>query len=55
MIKELKVENHKEHLETKYELEQLANRITSLEKWKYTVVGGAFVVGALISYAIKII
>jgi len=55
MIKELKVENHKEHLETKYELEQLANRITSLEKWKYTVVGGAFVVGALISYTIKII
>ena len=53
MIKELKVENHKEHLETKYELEQLAVRISSLEKWKYTIVGGAAVAGFILSYVTK--
>ena len=55
MIKELKVENHKEHSETKQQIEHLAGRIASLEKWKYTIVGGAFVVGTLISYIINII
>lgn len=53
MIKELKIENHKEHLETKSQLEQLAVRISSLEKWKYTIVGGAAVAGFILSYVTK--
>ncbi len=53
MIKELKIENHKEHLETKLQLDQLAVRISSLEKWKYTIVGGAVVAGFILSYVTK--
>jgi flagellar motility protein MotE (MotC chaperone) len=53
MIKELKIENHKEHLETKSQLDQLAVRISSLEKWKYTIVGGAAVAGFILSYVTK--
>ena len=53
MIKELKIENHKEHLETKLQLDQLAVRISSLEKWKYTIVGGAAVAGFVLSYVTK--
>ena len=53
MIKELKIENHKEHLETKLQLDQLAVRISSLEKWKYTIVGGAAVAGFVLSYITK--
>ena len=53
MIKELKIENHKEHLETKLQLDQLAVRISSLEKWKYTIVGGAAVAGFILSYITK--
>ena len=53
MIKELKIENHKEHLETKLQLDQLAVRISSLEKWKYTIVGGAAVAGFILSYVTK--
>lgn len=53
MIKELKIENHKEHSETKTQLDQLTGRIASLEKWKYTVVGGAAVAGFILSYVTK--
>ena len=53
MIKELKIENHKEHLETKLQLDQLAVRISRLEKWKYTIVGGAAVAGFVLSYVTK--
>ena len=53
MIKELKIENHKEHLETKLQLNELAARISSLEKWKYTIVGGAAVAGFILSYITK--
>jgi DNA repair ATPase RecN len=53
MIKELKIENHKEHLETKSQLDQLAVPISSLEKWKYTIVGGAAVAGFILSYVTK--
>jgi len=53
MIKELKIENHKEHLETKLQLDQLAVRISSLEKWKYSIVGGAAVAGFILSYITK--
>jgi len=53
MIKELKIENHEEHLETKSQLDQLAVRIASLEKWKYTIVGGAAVAGFILSYVTK--
>ena len=53
MIKELKIENHKEHLETKSQLDQLAVRISSLEKWKYTIAGGAAVAGFILSYVTK--
>lgn len=53
MIKELKIENHKEHSETKSQLDQLTGRIASLEKWKYTVVGGAAVAGFILSYVTK--
>jgi DNA repair ATPase RecN len=53
MIKELKIENHKEHVETKLQLDQLAVRISSLEKWKYTIVGGAAVAGFILSYVTK--
>lgn len=53
MIKELKVENHKEHLETKIQLQDLSQRISNLEKWKYTIVGGAAVVGFILSYVTK--
>jgi hypothetical protein len=53
MIKQLKIENHAEHSQTKHELQNLANRINSLEKWKYSVVGGAFVFGSVVSYLLK--
>ena len=53
MIKELKNENHKEHFETKQQIEHLAGRIASLEKWKYTIVGGAAVAGFILSYVTK--
>lgn len=53
MIKELKIENHKEHLETKSQLQDLSQRISSLEKWKYTIVGGAAVAGFILSYIAK--
>ena len=53
MIKELKIENHKEHLETKSQLDQLVVRISSLEKWKYSIVGGAAVAGFILSYITK--
>ena len=53
MIKELKIENHKEHLETKTQLQDLSQRISNLEKWKYTIAGGAAVAGFILSYVTK--
>lgn len=54
MIKELKIQNHKEHLETKTQLDQLSVRIANLEKWKYTIIGGAAVAGFIVSYITKV-
>ena len=53
MIKELKINNHKEHLENKSQLQDLSQRILSLEKWKYTMIGGSAVCGLICSYLIK--
>ncbi len=50
MIKELKIENQKEHLETKNQISHLSKRINVLERWKYTTVGGGIVVGFALSY-----
>lgn len=52
-LKRLREENHREHLETKEQIRALAARILSLEKWKYTVVGGSIVVGILLSHVEK--
>lgn len=54
LINDLKDQNHNEHLETKKTIEELSHRIDNLEKWKYTVVGGAIVVGFLLSHIEKL-
>ena len=55
LIQEMKEENHNEHEQTKKQIILLADRISSLERWKYTVVGGAVVVGFLLSHISNLI
>lgn len=53
LIHDLKKSNHEEHLETKKSIDQLSHRIDTVEKWRYMVVGGATVIGALISFMLS--
>jgi len=52
LIRDLKEQNHREHAETKEQIKSLARRIDSFERWKYTLIGGAMVVGFFISKTI---
>jgi prefoldin subunit 5 len=52
LIRDLKEENHREHSETKQQIQLLTRRMDSFERWKYTLIGGAMVVGFFISKAI---
>lgn len=47
-LKEMRVESTAQH-------NKLSSRITTMEKWMWTVIGGSAVVGALITIAIKFI
>lgn len=49
IIKDLKEENHREHQETKDQIKFLTRRLDAIERWKYTVVGGALVIGFFLS------
>ena len=53
VIKELKEENHREHLETKEQIKFLTRRMDAFERWKYTLIGGAMVIGFIMSKAIS--
>ena len=53
MIKELKDENHREHLETKDQIKFLSRRMDAFERWKYTLIGGALVIGFILSKAVS--
>jgi len=53
VIKELKEENHREHLETKEQIRFLTRRMDAFERWKYTLIGGAMVIGFIMSKAIS--
>jgi Zn-dependent oligopeptidase len=52
-IKELKEENHREHLETKDQIKFLSRRMDAFDRWKYTLIGGSLVIGFIISKAIS--
>lgn len=52
LIRDLKEENHREHSETKEQIQRLSRRMDAFERWKYTLIGGAMVVGFFISKAI---
>lgn len=53
MIKELKDENHREHVETKDQIRFLSRRMDAFERWKYTLIGGALVIGFILSKAVS--
>jgi hypothetical protein len=53
IIKELKEDNHREHLETKEQIKFLTRRMDAFERWKYTLMGGALVMGFILSKAIS--
>lgn len=52
LIKDLKEENHRDHTETKDQIKILSRRMDAFERWKYTLIGGALVVGFFLSKAI---
>lgn len=52
LIRELRDENHREHQETKEQIKTLHRRMDSFERWKYTLIGGALVIGFFISKAV---
>lgn len=54
IIKDLKEENHKDHQTNKEIISNLIIRIEKLERLKYTIVGGALVIGVLVSYAFQL-
>jgi|DEB19_MinimDraft_3_1074340.scaffolds.fasta_scaffold239960_1 predicted RNase H-like nuclease (RuvC/YqgF family) len=53
LIRDLKDENHRDHLETKQQIQILSRRMDAFERWKYTLIGGAIVVGFFLSKAIS--
>jgi polyribonucleotide nucleotidyltransferase len=53
LIKELREENHKDHLETKTEIQKLALRLENIEQWKYKIIGAGFIIGYVISLVSK--
>lgn len=53
VIKELKEENHREHLETKEQIKFLSRRMDAFDRWKYTLIGGGIVMGFILSKAIS--
>ena len=53
IIKDLKEENHREHQETKEQIKLLFRKIDTIEKWKYTMIGGSMVVGYILSKMIN--
>lgn len=52
LIRDLKEENHRDHLETKEQIKFLSRRMDSFDRWKYTLIGGSIVVGFFLSKAI---
>lgn len=53
VIKELKEENHREHLETKEQIKFLSRRMDAFDRWKYTLIGGGLVMGFILSKMIS--
>ena len=47
VIQEMKKENHEDHINVRTSIETLTTRVTNLERWKYTLVGGSFVLGSI--------
>jgi hypothetical protein len=47
-LKEMRKESNEQH-------NKLSSRINTMEKWMWTVIGGAIVVGSLITWAVKFI
>jgi hypothetical protein len=54
VIHEMKKENHQDHESVQITINALSVRVASLERWKYTMVGGAFAVGCIITFIIDI-
>ena len=54
IIQEMKRENHEEHISVKKSVDTLLTRVSNLERWKYTIVGGAFAVGFILSLVFDI-
>ena len=48
-VKELMVDQKEQHQALMSKFNHIEERITNLEKWRWTVVGGAAVIGYLIS------
>jgi hypothetical protein len=52
-IKELRLEQKEQHDALMKHFVSIEERLTNLEKWRWMVVGGALVVGFLLSHIIK--
>jgi len=53
LIRDLKDENHRDHLETKEQIRILTRRMDGFDRWRYTLIGGSVVVGFFLSKAIS--
>jgi len=49
MMKELRKEQKEQHEAMMKRIDSIDNRIDTLEKWRYMVIGGAIVVGYLLA------
>ena len=54
-IKELKVEQKEQHDALMKHFVSIEERLTNLEKWRWMVVGGAIVVGFLLSHVAALV
>lgn len=54
-IKELRVEQKEQHDALMRHFVSIEERLTALEKWRWMVVGGAIVVGFLLSNVVKMV
>lgn len=54
LMKELRKEQKEQHEAIMRRIDSIDNRIDILERWRYTVIGGAIVIGFLLSQLVQL-
>ncbi len=52
-IKEFRMDSKEQHKDMMSKIDDIDKRLTAIERWRWMIVGGAIVLGYLVSYFVK--